>query len=211
MIEHSAGPRPGWSAPELQGGTHFLAEASRLLADSLDYETTLATVAGLSLPYLGAWCIVDLCLDDELRRAAVIHSDPGMQALARRLESGWPPARDDPFGVPRAVRTRETEVITPVTDEMLVQVSHSEENLSILRELGMGSLLVVPLLARGEVLGAITYVTPVEGRIHGERDVALAEDLAARCAIALDNARLHREAKRHGPGRGGRTAAKRRF
>ncbi|HEX2090860.1 MAG TPA: hypothetical protein VHG28_00605, partial [Longimicrobiaceae bacterium] len=60
----------------------FLSEASRLLADSLDYETTLATVAGLSLPYFGAWCIVDLCMGGELRRAAVIHSDPEMQVLA---------------------------------------------------------------------------------------------------------------------------------
>jgi len=185
-------PRRG---PEAQAGTGFLAEASRLLADSLDYETTLAMVAGLSLPYLGAWCIVDLCTEGEIRRAAVVHADPEMQVLARRLESGWPPERDDPFGVPRAVRTRETEVIADVADAMLVEVSRGEENLQILRELGMGSLLVVPLIARGEVLGAMTYVRPRGGRAHDTQDVALAEDLAARCAIALDNARLYRTAR----------------
>jgi signal transduction histidine kinase len=181
-------------SPEAQAGTSFLAEASRLLADSLDYETTLATVAALSLPYFGAWCIVDLCMHGEMRRAAVLHTDPEMQGLARKLESGWPPERDDPLGVPRAIRTRETEIISDIPDARLVEVSRGEENLQILRALGMGSLLCVPLIARGEVLGAVTYVSPRQGRAHGTADVALAEDLAARCAMALDNARLHRTA-----------------
>lgn len=171
----------------------FLAEASRMLAESLDYETTLATVARLSLPYLGAWCIVDICTDGQMRRVAVLHTEPELQALARRLESGWPPERDDPFGVPRAVLTRKTEVIPDIPDDMLVQVSKGDDNLQVLRSLGMGSLLIVPLLARGRVLGAITFVSPRGGQPHGGDDVVLAEDLAARCAIALDNARLHQE------------------
>jgi signal transduction histidine kinase len=182
------------ATPEAQAGTSFLAQASRLLADSLDYETTLATAAALSLPYFGAWCIVDLCTHGEMRRAAVLHSNPELQALARKLESGWPPERDDPLGVPRAIRTRETEVISDIPDARLVEVARGEENLRILRALGMGSLLCVPLIARGEVLGAITYISPRDGRAHGMADVALAEDLAARCAIALDNARLYRTA-----------------
>jgi GAF domain-containing protein len=166
VAEHPANPPRPWTAPEPQADARFLAEASRLLADSLDYEATLATVARLSLPYLGAWCIVDLCSRGEMRRAAIIHTDPAMQALARRLESGWPPERDDPFGVPRAVRTRVTEVIADVLDEMLIEVSRSEENLQLLRAVGMKSLLMVPLLARGEVLGAITYVSPVGAAVR---------------------------------------------
>lgn len=199
MAEPVVGPRTPepqvvTSAPDPRSGSSFLAEASRLLADSLDYETTIATVAGLSLPSFGAWCIVDLITNGDMRRAAVLHTDAEMQVLARKLESGWPPERDDPLGIPRAVRTCETEVIADVPDEMLIAVSRSEENLEILRALGMGSLLVVPLRARGEVLGAITYVSPRGSRVHDNRDVSLAEDLAARCGIALDNARLHSEA-----------------
>jgi GAF domain-containing protein len=181
--------------PKGQEDTSFLVEASHLLAESLDYEATLATLAELALPHLGAWCIVDIWVDDEMRRVAVVHADPEMQALARRLGSGWPPERDDPFGVPRAVRTGETEIIPNIPDEMLMRVSRSEENLEILRSLGIGSLLVVPLIARGEVLGAITYVSPRGGRMHTEEDVATAEDLAAQCAIAVDNARLYRMAQ----------------
>ena len=174
----------------------FLADASRLLADTLDYEATLATVAGLALPHLGAWCFVDVVAPDGgMRRLAVIHPDPENQDLARRLESGWPPERDDPFGLPRAMLTRRSEVIEHVTDEMLQAAAHGEENLRILRRLGIGSLMVVPLIARGEVLGAITYNAPRSYHPYTDEDLELAEDLAARCAVAIDNARLYREAR----------------
>jgi signal transduction histidine kinase len=179
------------------GKAGFLAEASRLLAGSLDYETTLATVAGMALPHLGAWCFVDLIEPGgEMRRLAVIHPDPDKQTLARRLEGGWPPSRDDPFGVPHAMRTRESEIIREVPDDMLVEAARTEEILEMLRELGIGSLMVVPLIARDEVLGAITYVSPSGGRIYSEDDMEVAEDLAARCAVAIDNGRLYQEAER---------------
>ncbi|HUH12301.1 MAG TPA: HAMP domain-containing sensor histidine kinase [Longimicrobiales bacterium] len=174
----------------------FLAEASRLLADTLDYEATLATVAGLALPHLGAWCFVDVVGPGRgMRRLAVIHPDPANQELARRLEAGWPPERDDPFGLPRAMYTRRSEVIQDVTDEMLQAAAHGEDNLRILRRLGIGSLMVVPLIAHGEVLGAITYIAPRSHHHYTDDELELAEDLAARCAVAIDNARLFREAK----------------
>jgi signal transduction histidine kinase len=154
-------------------------------------------VAGMALPHLGAWCFVDLCEPgDGMRRLAVIHPDPDKQALARRLENGWPPERDDPFGVPRAVRTRRSEIIHEVSDEVLVEASHSEENLRILRQLGIGSLMTIPLIARDEVLGAITYISPEQESGYTAADLELAEDLASRCALAIDNARLYRHARR---------------
>jgi len=182
---------------ETGGQAGFLAEASRLLADSLDYETTLATVAGVALPHLGAWCFVDLLeADGTMCRLAVVHPDPEKQVLARQLEGGWPPERDDPVGVPRAMKTRRSEVVQEVTDDMLVAAARTEENLRNLRQLGIGSLMIVPLIARGEVLGAITFVSPQQGHLHTEVDLELAEDLAARCAVAIDNGRLYREARR---------------
>jgi signal transduction histidine kinase len=176
----------GLSTEELS----FLVEATRLLAASLDVETTLATVARLGLPHLGAWCFVDLVEDDHMRRLAVIHPDPRYRSMAERLISGWPPKRDDPVGVPSVVRTRRSEVIKRVTDEILVAAAGSPENLAILRGLAIGSLMTVPLLARDEVLGAITYVSPDHGDSFSEHELSLAEDLATRCAIAIDNARL---------------------
>jgi signal transduction histidine kinase len=176
-------------------GCAYLADASRLLADSLDYESTLTTVAALALPHLGAWGIVDVVESDgSMRRLAVVHPDPRMQSLARRLASGWPPEHGDPLGVPLAVTTRRAQLVETVTDEMLVAAAHDEGNLRTLRAMGIGSLIVVPMLARGHVHGAMTFVSPNEHH-YGPGDLALAEDLARRAAMAIDNARLYRTAE----------------
>ncbi|MEX0891357.1 MAG: GAF domain-containing sensor histidine kinase [Gemmatimonadota bacterium] len=184
-----------------ESGPHFLARASQFLAASLDYENTLVTVAELALPYLGSWCIVDVLEPDgSMRRLGIVHPDPLKQERARRLKEGWPPGRDDPIGLPQAIRSRTTELIPSVSDEMLVDFAVSAGNLENLRALGIGSVVVVPLIARDQVLGAITFVSGDVGHQYTERDVELAEDLAARCSIALDNARLFRdlEAARQG-------------
>jgi signal transduction histidine kinase len=189
-------PRLATSVPSPEGGAvpFFLARASQCLAASLNYDTTLVTVASMALPQLGSWCIVDVLEPDgTMRRLGIVHPDPRKQNLARQLKEGWPPTRDDPIGLPRAIQSRATEVIPKVSDDMLVDVASSEENLRVLRALGIGSVVVVPLIARGGVLGAITFVSADSGHRYSESDVELAEDLAARCAIALDNARLYRD------------------
>lgn len=110
-----------WPEATAESKLAFLAETSRRLADSLDYEATLRTVAGLALPFLGSWCIVDLVEPDgSMRRLAILHPDPRKRELVAGLEKSWPPSRDDPLGAPQAVRTREIEVIPFVDDEMLV-------------------------------------------------------------------------------------------
>jgi signal transduction histidine kinase len=189
-------PRPATSVPfpEAETVPRFLAHASRCLAASLDYENTLVTVAGMALPYLGSWCIVDVVeADGSMRRLGIIHPDPLKEERARRLKGGWPPGRDDPIGLPWVIRSRATELIPTVSDEMLVDFAISEENLQDLRALGIGSVVVVPLIARARMLGAITFVSADMGHQYTESDVELAEDLAARCSIALDNARLFRD------------------
>jgi signal transduction histidine kinase len=130
-----------------------------------------------------------------MRRLGIVHPDPLKQDHARRLKDGWPPARGDPIGLPRAVRSRSSEFIPHVTDEMLLEVSRSAENLRDLRALAIGSLLVVPLIARDHVIGAITFVSEDTGEPYADADLELAEDLAARCALTLDNARLLRDAE----------------
>jgi signal transduction histidine kinase len=173
----------------------FLAEVSRCLAESLDYETTLATVAGMSLPYLGAWCIVDVCTGDEgIRRLAVLHPNPAKQALARTLHERYPPHADDLLGAPRVIRTGRPEVVLDASDAALRDAAHDAEHLRLLRELGVGAYLIVPMVARGQVVGAMTFVTVESGRRFGDLDLVLAEDLASRAAMAVDNARLRKEA-----------------
>ena len=176
----------------------FLAEASRCLADSLDYEATLTTVAGMALPYLDAWCIVDIVGDhptgDRIRRLAVLHPDPRKQELARKLHERYPPRAGDLIGAPRVIRTGRPEMVFDVPDEALVAQAHDAEHLALLRSLGVESYVVAPMVARGQVLGAITFVTAEAGRRFGDIDVLMAEDLARRAAMAIDNARSHRAA-----------------
>ncbi len=173
----------------------FLAEVSRCLAESLDYETTLETVAGMSLPYLGAWCIVDVCTGDEgIRRLAVLHPDPAKQALARTLHERYPPHADDLLGAPRVTRTGRPEVVLDVSDAALRDSAHDVEHLRLLRALGIDAYVIAPMVARGQVVGAMTFVTVESGRRFGDLDLVLAEDLASRAALAVDNARLLKEA-----------------
>src|SRR5687767_11728026 len=102
---------------EAETVVHFLTRASQCLAASLDYESTLVTVAQMALPYLGSWCIVDIVEGDgSIRRLAIVHPDPLKQEHARKLKEGWPPDRHDPIGLPRAIQTRVTEVISIVSD-----------------------------------------------------------------------------------------------
>jgi signal transduction histidine kinase len=173
----------------------FLAETSRVLAASLDYEATLATVAGMSLPYLGAWCIVDVgTADTDIRRLAVLHPDPAREAVARALHERYPPHPDDRLGAPRVIRTGRPELVAEVSDAAMQAVARDAEHLRLLRALGLGAYVIVPMVARGRVLGAITFVTAEAGRRFGDLDLVLADDLASRAALAVDNARLHEEA-----------------
>jgi signal transduction histidine kinase len=173
----------------------FLAEVSRRLSASLDYETTLAAVAGMSLPYLGAWCIVDVCTSEGgIRRLAVLHPNPAKQELARTLHERYPPHPDDVLGAPRVIRTGRPEVVVDIADAALSATAHDAEHLRLLRELGIGAYVIAPMMARGRVVGAMTFVTADSGRRFGDLDVILAEDLACRAALAAENARLHSEA-----------------
>src|SRR6476661_5938086 len=119
--EAPAAPFADAQSPTSNGRTRFafLAETSRCLANSLDFETTLATGAGLALPYFGTWCMVDIVeADDTIRRVAVIHPDPEKQRVARAFYDDHPPGRDDPLGAPRVIRTRESEFVLAY-DEVL--------------------------------------------------------------------------------------------
>ena len=198
------------STRSLQARFAFLADASRCLAESLDYDTTLATVAGLALPHLGAWCIVDVIQDvvakpldsarpgDDarasvrtIRRVAVLHPDPEKQALARELHLRYPPAPADLVGAPRVIRTGRPETGLAVADAALEATAQDAEHLRLLRALGVRAYMIVPMVARGRMLGAITFVAADDDRAFDAADLLLAEDLALRCAIAVDNASLY--------------------
>lgn len=180
------------AAEEAERRAAFLAEASRILAASLDWAATLERVAHLALPGLADWCVVDVVEEDRsLHRVAVAHVDPAKAELAHRLRTRFPPYLNWPAGVPRVLRTGQAELYEDLTPGELEALSRDQEHRAVLEELGVRSLLIVPLTARGKRLGAISLAYGPSGRHYKAADLALAEDLAIRAALAVDNARLY--------------------
>jgi signal transduction histidine kinase len=174
----------------------FLAEISRTLFESLDYDETMSKVARLAMPELGAWCIVDVIrADGAMQRLAVFHPDPSLRALTSELRSAYPPKAGDIFGAPRILETQQPELIYEVTEELLDTAGFDKKEQGILQTLGFCSYMVVPLKARGRLLGAMTFVAATADQRYTPTDLLFAEDLAGRAAMAMDNARLYQEAE----------------
>jgi PAS domain S-box-containing protein len=172
----------------------FLAEASRVLASSLDTGVTLRSVARLAVPALADWCAVDVLTEDgDIERLAVEHVDPAKVRLAQEIEDRWPADRNAPHGVHHVLRTGQAEMMPDIPESLLESVSQGPGHLRMIRELGLRSYVCVPLTARGRVLGALSLVHAESGRSHTAADLALAEELARRAAVAIDNARLYTE------------------
>jgi len=170
----------------------FLAETSRRLGGSFELATAYATVATVALPIPGAWSIVDVDqATGAWRRLAIAHPDRAKEGLAGELAGHWSPAPGDPMGAPLIAQSRVSTIVASDNATVLAGAAHGPDNLRILRALGLGSLLVVPLIAHGRLRGAITFVNPIGAAPYTSDDVVLAEDLAARCANLLDGARRY--------------------
>lgn len=171
----------------------FLTEASALLVASLDYEVTLANVARLVVPRLADWCAIDILDEDgTINRVAVVHSDPAKVQLAHQLRRRYPPDPHSRYGAAHVLKTGRSELMSDIPDALLTTAISDPELLQIMRGLGLRSSMVVPLIAGGRILGAISFVASESQRRFDSFDLALAEDLARRAAVAVDNARLYR-------------------
>lgn len=171
----------------------FLAEASARLAASFDYETTLASVAQLIVRDLADWCTIHV-LDEtaaQVRLIALAHRDPDRVALIRDMEARYPPRPDANAGTSRVIATGEPVLVPRFDNALLRERAHDDDHLALLRSLAPGSEICVPVRLRERVLGAIRIVADGSGRRYTNTDLALAEELAARAAQAIDNARLY--------------------
>lgn len=173
----------------------FLSEASRVLASSLDYDTTLASVTHLAVPTISDWAAVDM-LDDAgaLRRLAVAHVDPKKIELAYEILRRVPLTTEGDRGLAGVLKTGTSEIVTEISDAMLVEAITDPELLAIFRSLGLKSSMIVPLRAHNRTVGAITLVSAESNRRFGPDDLRLAEDLARRASAAIENALLYRAA-----------------
>jgi signal transduction histidine kinase/putative methionine-R-sulfoxide reductase with GAF domain len=176
----------------------FLGEASTVLASSLDVDTTLARVAKLAVPHFADWCVIDL-LDGRgaIQRVAVEHPDRSRAAVAGRMFAVFPPSPSDRWGVGAVIRTAEP-ILAPKLDELTLREAFGDrpQYLDMLLGLALSSAVIVPLVARQRVLGALTFVSAESKRSYGDADLVFAQELAARASVAVDNAYLYRAAER---------------
>ncbi len=178
--------------------SRLLAQASALLGSTLDYESTLQTIARLAVPKVADWCSVYLQDEGEPlpRQLVVAHSDPEKVKWARELQKVFPPDPDAQSGAIAVIRTGQPEFFPDIPDELLVKLAKNEEQLKMLRQIGFSSGMTVPLVAHGRTFGAITLVRAESRTRYTQRDFVAAQELANLAAAAIANAGLYRDAQR---------------
>jgi PAS domain S-box-containing protein len=169
----------------------LLADASAALSESLDYDQVLATVGELVVPTLADWCILDVLEGDGLRPAGERHADPSKLMLVQKLHRAFPMDVDSPEPQARVLSSREPLLVSEVTEDFMRAGARNEEHMHLVQALEPRSLMVLPLVARGRGIGVLTLVRSHADRRYGTAELSLAEDLARRAALAVDNARLH--------------------
>jgi PAS domain S-box-containing protein len=173
----------------------FLTQASTLLTSSLDYQTRIESLARLVVPLLADWCVVDIVeVDGTIQRVAVAHIDQAKEALLEELRRRYPPEWNSPQPAARALRSGSAQFLPEIDADIIAAHTHDGDHAALIQALALRSCIAVPLIARGQVRGAITVAFAESGRRYDTIDLALAEELARRAALAIDNARLYGEA-----------------
>jgi signal transduction histidine kinase len=176
-------------AKAAQLAAELLAQTSAIFSSSLEYEKTLAAVVHASVPRLADICVLDELTDDgQIRRVEVLFADPGKQAVADRIRS-LVPASDSPSPQAQVLVSGKAVVLESFE-------SFEPDRVDLLEQLGARSMMIVPLIAHGRTLGSLTFVSAESGRRYSAVDLALAEEIGRRAAMAVDNARLYMQAQR---------------
>ncbi|WP_395842497.1 ATP-binding protein [Cystobacter fuscus] len=177
-----------------EAASAFLARAGGVLVESLDLEKVLPRIASVCVGPLADWCVIDLKEDGVLRRVGGAHVDAAKAPLLDELQRRYPPGPDSRVPAAVAARTGTWVLESRVTQAAMRAQCVDDAHVQLVSELGLGSVLAVPLMSRGHALGAITLAAARPER-YGPAELALAEELARRAAIAIDNARLYRQAE----------------
>jgi signal transduction histidine kinase len=180
----------------------FLSEASEALASTLDYRETLRNLARLAVPRLGDWCAVDMVDDPEsgawppvVHRLALEHPDPERLRIAEDMQRRYPRDWSRPDGLALAFREGTPVFLPRIPHETLAAFAHDADHLTMLKQLGFGGAMIVPLLSQGRVLGAISLIRAAASPTYTEAEFQLAKEVARRASVAVDHARLYRQAQ----------------
>jgi PAS domain S-box-containing protein len=172
----------------------FLTEAGKLLVSSLDYQEVLVQIAQRAVPMVADWCRIDLLREDgTLYPLIITHVDPEKVAWAYELNEKTPYDPDAPTGTAAVLRNKKSEFYPHIPDELLVAAAKNEEELALARSIGLSSVITVPIVVQDKGVGAITLVTTETKRHYMPTDLTMAEELASRVSLAMENARIYRQ------------------
>lgn len=175
----------------------LLADAGSAMVRSLDIQETLTAVARKLVPVWADWCVIDLLkADDRIENIVTEHRDPEQVEFLRRMRERSPPSLQDPNGTGYVIDRGEPQVFPEVPPSVMEELARDEVHLQALQELGVRSGVVVPLVAHGRSLGALTLVSAETPLQFTEQDLPRIQELANHCALAVDNARLHQQTRR---------------
>lgn len=177
-------------------GARILAEATARLATSIEYTQTLKAVAQALVPELADWCGVDLVEDGVSRSLAVAHADPAKVQMAERFRDEYPADANAAGGVPNVIRTGVAELYRELPPELLRTSAKDEEHFRAMTELGLHSLMIVPIIVGDRAEGALTLASAESLRLYDDADLALACEIGRRAGTAIENARAYRSAQR---------------
>ncbi|HEY8207760.1 MAG TPA: GAF domain-containing sensor histidine kinase [Myxococcaceae bacterium] len=183
------------ASEEARSRSAFLAEAGGLLSESLDYETTLDRLARLCVGSIADWCVIDIIEEGgEIRHVGGAHADREKEPLLRELMRRYPSRRDSAAPLAQVIRSREPVLLPGFDEDQIGRYTYDGEHARIVRALGTASAIVVPLIARGQLVGGMSLVSASPGR-YGPADLELVQELAHRAALAVDNAELYRDSQ----------------
>lgn len=172
----------------------LLANATNvLISDDLGYENRLRHLGDIIVPYFADWCTIDIIAGPKPSYTVVTHSSPEKRRLAEEMESKFVPKLENRYGVAEVMRTRRATLYPNMPDELVRKTTVNEEHYKLMKSLGIVSVMVVPMVSREAVIGAITFVAADSGHHYSEEDLEVAKQLANRAAVALDNAILHED------------------
>jgi signal transduction histidine kinase len=183
------------AAEDAERRAAFIAEAGALLSESLGYEETLDRLGRLCVRSLADWCVIDFVENGEIRRVAGAHADAEKEPVLRELQHRYPPRWSSSHPAATVLRTGKPFVLPESTNEALRPLCDDDEHMQLIRKLGIETLVALPLVARGQTLGALSLVSAAPGRRFERADLELAGEVAHRAATAIDNARLYRESQ----------------
>jgi PAS domain S-box-containing protein len=181
----------------IEEAQRFLLDAGGKLSLSLDWRAGLQEVAKLAVPRVADWCAVHLREDDgTIVTLALEHADPAKLVFAQELQERYPPDPANERGAAAVIRSGVAQLVPEIPEDAFANVASDELHEELLRQLGIRSFLCVPISARDQTLGAITFVTAESGRRFDESDLRTAEELALRAAAVIENAQLYEEVER---------------